>query len=169
MDQNKIYPIDKSEYIKKRNVTIRLRNIDNRKVFITVSTEALLSYFVILPMNRVYTERIIENAVEIGNDLIDFVVEVDDDDHRKFMIFIIFLVAKMMKIDALLNRWEVKLVKHLLDEEQIATIDTPHFRETVLRFMDNYLEFMLRFLNKVGINDSATVLYGVEQIRKALE
>lgn len=168
MDRNKMQPNDKDRYIKKRDVTIQLRNIDNRKVFATVSTEALLSYFAILPMNRVYTDRIIENATEIGDDLIDFAIEIDDDDHRKFMIFIIFLVAKLMKIDTLLERAEVKLVQHLLDKEQIETIDTPHFRKTVLSFMDNYLEFMLRFLSKVGIEDSVTVLKGVEQIKEAL-
>ena len=137
-------------------------------MLVTMPTDVLIVWFATFPMLPKMYETM-ANAGVFGKELLSFANSLptspEGEEQRKFIIFIVFIVASIMKIDELLNDVHVTYMSTEF-KELVDTIDTPHFKNTVLYDMEMYMLFISRFLTPAGVLDIDSAL---EKARKRNE
>ena len=137
-------------------------------MLVSMPTDVLIVWFATLPM-CLQVDATRNNARAFGREMLDFAESLPSypggEKQRKFIIFIVFIVAHIMKIEELLE--DTCIVWCTVEfEELVNTINSEHFRNTVLFDMEMYMLFISRFLPAAGVLDINSAL---ESARKREE
>ncbi len=135
-------------------------------MFVSMTTDTLMVYLTTLPTYE-QTNDVKRSVIWSGEELLRWADTLPEtDQQRVFIIYVVYVVARVLKTERLLEHDAVRwLEDHLLQDGDV--FGSEHFKNTVLSSWELWLRFMTPFLLSAGVTDIEAALEEIDLIQIA--